>query len=389
MPNFIAKAVNMAWFTDELLDQKRQIQDPLADEVIDQVITENGEAAARQLFNLLISRVELPLDQLPAACFSLVEKTNSLPDWVDYNQVKKADDMFLDHGPKFLLILYFKSLPLLYACKNGAQVLFRTGRLVHDPQKITIFTRRIAETAQFLIDVMSPDALLPGRKGIAMIQKIRLIHASIRRFMPKENWENQLLGRPINQEDMAITLMTFSVALLDGLHQFGIHESDEMDHAFFHTWMGIGSLLGIDNDLLPTSIEQGQVLLQKILSRQAAASPEGCQLARALVQFSESSIPGKIVDDSPELFIRYLAGHEIADMLGIKERIGCLNYLVPDLLFRIFGKAERLEEKSAHWKTSIDLLSQKLVIAMMQYFDNYKQSNFRIPPEMQQQWGIK
>lgn len=379
----------MSLWTDELLNQKRQIQDPLADDVIDQLIAEKGEPAARELFNLLISNVDLPIDRLPAACFPLIEKTNKLPYWVNYDMVKKADDMFLDHGPKFLLILYFKSLPLLYACKNGAQVLFRTGRLVHDPQKITIFTRRIAETGQFLIDVMSPDALLPGRKGIAMIQKIRLIHASIRRFMPKENWENQLFGRPINQEDMAITLMTFSVALLDGLRQFGIKDLDEQEHAFFHTWMGIGSLLGIDDDLLPTSIEQGQVLLQKILNRQAAPSPEGVQLAKALVEFSESSIPGRLVDDSPELFIRYLTGNDIADMLGINERIGCLSYLVPSFLFTLFRKEERLESKSEKWKRLIDFISLKLVRAMVQYFDQYKQTEFRVPQLMQEKWGMK
>jgi len=379
----------MQLWTDEFLDQKRQIQDPLADEVIEQVIAENGEDAAWELFNLLISNVDLPLEKLPAACFTLIEKTNSLPAWVDYNLVKRADDMFMDHVPKFLLILYFKSLPLLYACKNGAQVLFRTGRLVHDPQKITIFTRRIAETAQFLIDVLSPDALLPGRKGIAMIQKIRLIHASIRRFMPKENWENQQLGKPINQEDMAITLMTFSVALLEGLHQFGINESDEIEHAFFHTWMGIGSLLGIDDDLLPTSIEHGQFLLQKILSRQAAPSAEGEQLAKALVEFSESSIPGRIVDDSPELFIRYLAGEKIANILGVKERIGCLNYLVPSFVFALFRKEEKLENKSEKWKLLIDSISLKLIRAMLQYFDQYKQTRFRVPKLMQEKWGMK
>lgn len=237
-------------WTDSFLDAKRLQADPLADAVLLQLVNEQGEEAARSLFDELIRRIEMPLNVFPAVIQVFLKQTNQLPDWVDWNKVALANRLFLDHGPKFLIFLYYKSLPLLYCCKNGAQVLVQTGRLTHKEETLKIFARRIAETGQFLLEVMTPDALRPGGQGIQAIQKIRLIHASIRRFIPADRWDVNALGKPINQEDMALTQLTFSIAITDALIQFGIQEDETLQEAYVHTWSAIASLLGVDEDLI-------------------------------------------------------------------------------------------------------------------------------------------
>jgi hypothetical protein len=68
---------------------------------------------------------------------------------------------------------------------------------------------------------------------------VRLIHSAIRHFIGSGVWD-EALGRPINQEDMAITLLTFSVSVLDGLRRFKIREAPEREEAYLHHWKVIG-----------------------------------------------------------------------------------------------------------------------------------------------------
>ncbi|MGK7393480.1 MAG: oxygenase MpaB family protein [Candidatus Cyclobacteriaceae bacterium M3_2C_046] len=377
-----------ALWNDAFFDQKRSRTDPLADEVLLKIINDRGLEYARKTFHLLITNLELPLDQLPVQISEYLEQTNQLPDWIQPDQVEMAHDLFLDHGPKFLIFLYFKSLPLLYACANGAQVLFRTGRLIHDDASLLIFTRRIAETAQFLINVMTPGGLAPGQVGIRSIQKVRLIHAAIRQFMAHTDWPGKEYGKPINQEDMAVTLMTFSIATTDALPLFNLEEDTRKLEAYIHAWAGIGSLLGIEADLVPHNQQEARLLLDKILQRQAAYSEQGKLLTQALVQFAEKSLPGQFLDNAPETLIRYLVGPQMAFYVGLEKKYGCLNQLFPWLLKFIFGQEEKLEDKSPHWKKVIDQLSRHLVKTMMGYFDNYKGVYFHLPEPLKSHWKL-
>jgi len=376
-------------WTDTFLDAQRLRADPLADAVMEQVIAAEGEAEARRLFGLLIRRIELPLAELPPLIQDFVAQTNQLPAWADWEKIQLANQLFLDHGPKFLIFLYYKSLPLLYCCKNGAQVLVQTGRLTHRADTYKIFTRRIAETGQFLLDVMAPDALRPGGSGIQVIQKVRLIHASIRRFIPPERWNVATLGRPINQEDMTVTNMTFGVALTDALAQFGIREDEKRIDAYVHTWAAIGAVLGLEEDLLPNDVADARFLLERVLQRQAAESKAGTILTLALLEFAKETLPSEKLNDSPTALIHYLIGAERAAMLGIKPNWGCLTSLVPDFLKIIFGLGERLEDKfDEPMRPLLDHLAQRTMEKMVEFFDEYKGRHFTVPATYERAWSL-
>jgi hypothetical protein len=64
-----------------------------------------------------------------------------------------------------------------YAGYPGVKVLTFSRRLDHDA------VRRVGETAQFVLAVMTPGSLHPGGRGIRKIQKIRLLHAAIRHLV--------------------------------------------------------------------------------------------------------------------------------------------------------------------------------------------------------------
>ena len=380
----------MVHLSDKFLDHKRLVADPEADRMIEDLVRTNGIAESRRLFDMLIRETEMPVGKLPTPIRAYIEQNQHMPGWAEQKKIHMAQELFIDHGPKFLMFLYFKSLPLLYSMRNGVQVLIKTGRLAHSQQGQLIFTRRIAETGQFLLEVMSPGGFEKPYPAVSAALKIRLIHASIRHFLIAGKWNVSIWGQPINQEDMAATLMTFSVTMTEALKQFKIPVTPEEEDAYLHHWQIIGHLMGINHDLLPDHAREGKELLSKILKRQSAFSEEGVTLTRALTSFISNHVESGFLRRSPHVLIRYLAGKTIAKRLGVKrDRYWWLYILLPAFLRWWFRMGESLEEKFGFLERFADQNSRKLVIDMVGYFDTYKQRNFCIPKPLRKAWRIE
>ncbi|MDX1409644.1 MAG: oxygenase MpaB family protein, partial [Saprospiraceae bacterium] len=253
------------------------------------------------------------------------------------------------------------------------------GRLAHNAETLKVFSRRIAETGQFLLDVMSKDAFAtPTSRGFVAIQKVRLIHASIREFVSHGGWNTDQHGVPVSQLHLAGTLMTFSIALIDGLRQFGIEADAEREMAYLHRWQVIGALLGITDDGLPADVPSARTLLNTFIAREAHENEPGKRLAAALVDFGKQAIPKERFDAAPELLIQYLAGTEIASMTGVTPVPGCLARILPQAVLRLFGLIEQLEDKHTVVQTVLDKASLLIMRHMVQYFREEKGVQFRI-----------
>ena len=378
----------LSLWTNDFLDLARLRTDPLADQVIQDLVAEKGLTESRRIFDILIRNVEIPLDQLPDSTRAYFENNRAMPDWVDWDKIKLAEKVYLDHGPSFLAFLYYKSLPTLYACKNGVQVLLDTGRLAREGSNMEKFTRRIAETGQFLMFVMAPGGMSESGRGVEAILKVRLIHSAIRAFIKAKEWDTNVLGEPINQEDMAITLMTFSVSLIDALPRFNLSLKEEEAEAYLHTWQLVGHFLGLEPDLVPDNMEQGRFILDKILQRQAAESEAGKMMTDALISFAEAVIPRKFFDGSPRAIMRHLIGDEMADMLGIDPKVGCLASLTPFFMKRFFKEVEKFEDQNQALEIVLEKFSLDLMYAMVNYFNKHKGVKFEVPEELQKEWKL-
>ncbi len=69
------------------------------------------------------------------------------------------------------------------------------------------------------------------------------------------------LGLPINQEDLTYTLLTFGLMIPEGLKKWGCPLDQDDCDAFLHTWLVVGSIMGIRNDLMPETYAQAQEFL--------------------------------------------------------------------------------------------------------------------------------
>lgn len=335
---------NIPW-SDSQLNDFRLEGDPLADAVIDRILENDGPVSCTKLFHRIIRNIESPLDEIEKYAPEFLDSTERLPVWVNKSDVQLCQEMFLRHGRKFLTILYFKSLPLLYYNHKGAEVLVTTARLIHRADRSDIYARRIAETGKFLLYVLKPNRLDPGTIGIRTIQKVRLIHAFNRGFLVRGQWDTGTFGLPINQEDMVMTLMCFNLILLEGLKQFGISESRERRDGFYKTWLGIGALMGVVPELLPENQQSGRQLLEKILRRHGKESKAGNELTRALIIFAKNYMPKWIVN-APEAFIRYFDPEVATELLGKRNGNLFNRSLFPHFLRIFFSMEHKLKMKS-------------------------------------------
>lgn len=376
--------------SNDQLEAARQIGDPPADTLLTEYLAAAEPGAAHRFFDRLIREIELPLADLPdnLADFLRDQQGRELP--IADTDLARAQALFLDHGPKLLVLLYYQSLPLLYSMANGAQVLVQTGRLDRPAEDWRTFTRRIAETAQFLLAVMQPNGLVPDGQGRTYATKVRLIHAAIRHFVgQRPDWDSATLGVAINQEDLLATLLTFSSAPLDGLHHFGIELNPKDETAYQRSWNAIGLLLGIQPDLLPHDPAEARSSLARILERQSAPSEAGKTLTDALLRFGQETLGFQQLRVVPQSLIHYLIGSERAGYLGVAEPQGCVGRIFPHFLGTLLRQGERLEDQSTPKKRSLlEDLSRLTISGMLAYFDSYKDRSFFVPSALATYWGL-
>ncbi len=179
----------------------------------------------------------------------------------------------------------------------------------------------------------------PGRflwgKGYITAKKVRFLHASMRYMLTQPDsfkpwgdkdqplsfaerlsqvqspWDNEKLGVPVNQEDLAYTLLTFGLVIPRSMALWGLPLSDEQKQAFLHLWKVIGHIMGVHPDLLTDNWADAEALFASIQKRQAGASEAGQALTEALMGFLVSYLP-----DVPGIAHRISAAM-IIDQIGL------------------------------------------------------------------------
>jgi squalene cyclase len=313
-PDLVRARESWGRWTSAMLDPARHRMDPVADAIVDEIHREGELAGVNRLLRTIFENDDPIPAGLDARAARYFVETEELPPWADRARIARAQQLFADHGAQITFGLFCSSLPQAYAAANGALVLRHTGAMTGRVRQ------RIFETAQFLFDVLDVGGLDPKGRGIRSAQRVRLMHAGVRRLIrasPKIAWDEAVLGAPINQEDLAGTLMTFSAITFDAMRRLGVEATEAEGDDWMHLWAVIGHFLGVDRDLVPTSIEDGRHLMDAIRERQWAPSKPGAELAGSLVHFMQQFFTQGLVDGLTPTLVRFLSGDQCADVLDL------------------------------------------------------------------------
>ena len=368
-----------AW-TDEFLNRMRLIGDEPADQLVQQLFAEHQVNAVNAMMRTLVENDKIPSgSSIPKNLREFLQSVAVLPPWADAKKVRLGEELFWQHGPAIVLILFCYSLPFCYAARQEAHALALTGRLSKAPN------RRVTETAQMLIDVMASGGLLGSGTGVRTAQKVRLMHAGVRfQILASNEWNTEQFNCPLNQEDLAGTLMSFSVIGLDGLRKLDISVSEAEAEAYLHCWNVIGHILGVLDDLLPVDLEDAVAFTNAFRNRQFAGCEEGRLMTKALLDMMAHILPGNIFDFIPHAFANFFLEQKTAQLLGIPAVPFDRELLLPLELSNVI--ADDFVDSSGWMRKLVELVSRHLLESLELVARGGNRPSFRIPKRLWQGW---
>ncbi|WP_139830271.1 oxygenase MpaB family protein [Mycobacterium triplex] len=389
----MARAKRDIGLTNAKLDEMRQKGDPVADRAVEAVFNRNGVSAVNAVMRTLV-RVDQPVPaELPPEVQQYLQETVDLPEWADMGKIERGQQLFEVFGFQITLCLFCASLPSSYAAAKAVKVLYLTAQLDTNAR------RRVLETGQFLIDVLSAGSLDEDGKGRRTIQKIRLMHAAVRLLIKERGKQQPKLwhrdwGTPINQEDLLATLLVFWFVVGEPMRRLGVEVPCEDQDAYLHLWNVIGHQLGVCDELLVFDVAQANALVDLIRSRHFKASPEGHDMTRALLVLLDQLTPFHRFDDTIPPLIRHLIGDKTADLLLVPrsdlggevrriERISNWFYV------HVFGRPDKGD--SARYEFVLDVVrpfGRDLLRGMFELERGGERAPFALPDRLARNWEL-
>lgn len=259
------------------LGQQLNQGDPLADNLVRWMKAEGMSASWKQFEAALAAETSI-YDALPSELSAFFTSVSTVPAWVDSSQVERGMAVSARSGKTGMRVLRDFGLMAGYQASAINQTLVKTGALEKSA------ARRVAETTKWWMDCTEPAGLTIHGAGFKTTLRVRVIHAMVRAQLGTgDDWDHDYYGLPINQLDMQVTYLAFSVMFLLGQRLLGVPINKEEAEDVMHLWRYIGWLMGVDEALLVSSEQEGRIALYQNLLSQATADDTSKQLGRALM----------------------------------------------------------------------------------------------------------
>ncbi|WP_423797474.1 oxygenase MpaB family protein [Mycolicibacterium moriokaense] len=266
----------------------------VGDEPMDRLVewmSAAGMEQTRPLFDRALTEGIANMPDAPDPLREFFVQIETVPDWVDPDKLRRGARALRRGGADGMYIARDVSLLGGYQFSGFNKTLVRTGALEKGSNK------RFAETMQWAMDVISEGGLDPLGAGYRSTIRVRLIHAFVRRHVAAmPDWRNDEWGVPVNQTDMAATLVGAIIAPPAGSVGMGFLFSPAELDGIAHLTRYAGWLIGVQDEWLPHSFRDGVRILYNTLTALAAPDESTKQLA----------VP--MADDPLAWHYRYLPG---------------------------------------------------------------------------------
>ncbi|MQY06978.1 oxygenase MpaB family protein [Actinomadura macrotermitis] len=232
--------------------------DDVVDAVADDFAAMAGGEGWRALDRALRERTAA-VRGAPPSLEALLAPLMTPPDWYDAGQIARG------------AAIWWRFAPGVVIGMNGSLMSGMEFGDLNKPQafngrSVAMAARRYEETARWVLAVSEPGAAGPGGAGFDATVRVRLVHAMVRRHLRRSGtWDTVAWGEPIHASGMALTNLAFLLMPLAFYDLVGVEVTEEETEAVRRFWQWTGYLMGVPDDLLPTSME-----LAGLLSRTAS-----------------------------------------------------------------------------------------------------------------------
>lgn len=247
------------------------------------------------------------------------KEVTTVPPWVDWEQIKRGQDVFYRYGGANLTGLAYQSLLGGMGAARVVETLARTGGF-----STKVARSRLFETTQHILQVTkSLESIQPGGDGWASTIRVRLLHAAVRRRILKlaetkpEYYDVQAWGIPINDLDCLGTIATFSSTLIWlSLPRQGIFLRHQEKEDYVALWRYVAYVIGCPTDQIATTADAKR-MMEALLLYEIHPTQTSRIMANNIIKSLEGQAPGFASADFLIASARWLNGNDLCDELGL------------------------------------------------------------------------
>lgn len=255
------------------LGERLTVGDEPMDRLLDWMVA-TGLPQTRPLFDRALAEGVARVPDAPQPLRDFFSSVETAPQWVDHELIRRGQRAMRRGGADGMYVARDVSLLGGYQFSGFNKTLLRTGALEKGSNK------RFAETMQWAMDVIAEDGLEPLGVGYRSTIRVRLIHAFVRRHVgAMPDWRPDEWGVPVNQTDMAATLIGALIAPPAASLGMGILTAPDDLEAVAHLTRYVGWLIGVEDEWLPHSFRDGIRVLYHTLTALSAPDESTRQLA--------------------------------------------------------------------------------------------------------------
>ncbi|KAL1305055.1 hypothetical protein AAFC00_001993 [Neodothiora populina] len=250
----------------------------------------------------------------------LWKELNTVPEWVDWDQISRGQDVFYRYGGANLTGLAYQSLLGGMGAARVVETLARTGGF-----STKVARGRLFETTQHVLQcTKSLESIQPGGDGFASTIRVRLLHAAVRnRIMKLEAsrpgyYDVKEWGIPINDLDSIATIDTFSASIIWlSLPRQGLYLREQEAVDYIALWRYVAYLIGCPHEGFFENTAQAKRIFESLLLYEIHPSPTSQVLANNIIKCLQDQPPGYASADFLIAGARWLNGNKLCDALGL------------------------------------------------------------------------
>jgi hypothetical protein len=300
------------------------VGDPLADAVVE-MMRDLPVGQGRRLFEQAVSDGIDAVANPPQALADFFAHVDAVPYWLDRDQLDRGSRAISRTGLLgMVLVMPMMGLYGGYLASRADKTLLRTGDLDG------MASKRLAETANWWVDVTTPGGLERFGPGFTGVLRVRIMHAQVRAAMLRRpDWDHEAWDHPVNQIQVVGTLLLFSLVMLLGSRTLGLRFSARDRAASVHLWRYVGHLMGVCPELLPATEADAWRLFWLEGLTEFRPDSDSRKLGQALLaasptlllppRWKDSARAGQALVNYQASFARLVLGKHNADFLGAPD----------------------------------------------------------------------
>jgi hypothetical protein len=232
------------------------------------------------------------LDDPAPALVDLFNEMESVPDWVDFDQIRRGAVAYWRSGPFTPMAIAYGAIGAGFSMYSSTRPVLFSGRLNH-PVEVG---PRMSESFRWVVAAHTPGAMERQGDGFKLTARVRMIHAAVRQTLSfSENWDWPGWGVPINGLDMMNTQAgQFGVIVVDALRGSGVRVTDREEEDIFALTRYIGWVMGVPPEVLHVGVDDGR-MKAKLHALIEQPPDDDCKIVvRSIIDFSTEKPPGDV-----------------------------------------------------------------------------------------------